>query len=148
MTMARQGRMFVGTDFAPSIAEIKGVLRDCLSHKQQKRIHYAVASDFLAREFVKAVTAVVYDDKDAQRVYRQSAEMYEKTANVDFDKAFFPDADEAQKFIESQGLKAKRIPLFQRPVALQCAKDFNIGQYQKLESLKNESFLWEITVGD
>lgn len=203
MTMARQGRMFVGTDFAPSIAEIKGVLRDCLSHKQQKRIHYAVAdaedlagtmraadwlegpacitmdglmmyltreeqatvlknmkailekhcgayvtSDFLAREFVKAATAVVYDDKDAQRVYRQSAEMYEKTANVDFDKAFFPDADEAQKFIDSQGLKAKRIPLFQRPVALQCAKDFNIGQYQKLESLKNESFLWEITVGD
>lgn len=203
IAMARQGRMFVGTDFAPSIAEIRTVLPDCLSHKQQKHIHYAVAdaedlagtmraadwlegpacitmdglmmyltreeqatvlknikailekhggayvtSDFLAREFVKAATAVVYDDKDAQRAYRQSAEMYEKTANVDFDKAFFADADEAQKFIESQGLKAKRIPLFQRPVALQCAKDFNIGQYQKLESLKNESFLWEITVGD
>ena len=107
-----------------------------------------VTSDFLAREFVKAATAVVYDDKDAQRVYRQSAKMYEKTAGVDFDKAFFADADEAQKFIESQGLKVKRIPLFQRPVALQSAKDFNFGQYQKLESLKNELFLWEITVGN
>ena len=201
--MARQGRMFVGTDFAPSIAEIRTVLPDCLSRKQQKRVHYAIAdakdqvgmmraadrlegpvcitmdglmmyltreeqatvlknikailekhggayvtSDFLAREFVKAATAVVYDDKDAQRVYRQSAEMYEKTAGVDFDKAFFADADEAQKFIESQGLKVKRIPLFQRPVALQSAKDFNFGQYQKLESLKNELFLWEITVGN
>ena len=203
IAMARQGRMFVGTDFAPSIAEIRTVLPDCLSRKQQKRVHYAIAdakdqvgmmraadrlegpvcitmdglmmyltreeqatvlknikailekhggayvtSDFLAREFVKAATAVVYDDKDAQRVYRQSAEMYEKTANVDFDKAFFADADEAQKFIESQGLKVKRIPLFQRPVALQSAKDFNFGQYQKLESLKNELFLWEITVGN
>lgn len=203
MTMARQGRMFVGTDFAPSIAEIRSVLPDCLSRKQQKRVHYAVAdatdqasmmraadrlegpvcltmdglmmyltqeeqatvlknikailekhggayitSDFSAREFVKAATAVVYDDKDAQRVYRQSAEMYEKTANVDFDKAFFADADEAQKFIESQGLKVRRIPLFQRPIALQSAKDFNIGQHQKLEGLKNELFLWEITVGD
>ncbi len=203
IAMARQGRIFVGTDFAPSIAEIRNVLPDCLSRKQQKRVHYAVAdaedqvgmmraadrlegpvcitmdglmmyltredqttvlknikailekhggayvtSDFLAREFVKAATAVVYDDKDAWRVYRQSAEMYEKTASVDFDKAFFPDADEAQKFIESQGLKVKRIPLFQRPVALQSAKDFNIGQYQKLESLKNELFLWEITVNN
>lgn len=203
IAMARQGRMFVGTDFAPSIAEIRTVLPDCLSRKQQKRVHYAIAdakdqvgmmraadrlegpvcitmdglmmyltreeqatvlknikailekhggayvtSDFLAREFVKAATAVVYDDKDAQRVYRQSAEMYEKTASVDFDKAFFADADEAQKFIESQGLKVKRIPLFQRPVALQSAKDFNFGQYQKLEILKNELFLWEITVGN
>ena len=35
--------MFVGTDFAPSIAEIRTVLPDCLSRKQQKRVHYAIA---------------------------------------------------------------------------------------------------------
>ena len=43
IAMARQGRMFVGTDFAPSIAEIRTVLPDCLSRKQQKRVHYAIA---------------------------------------------------------------------------------------------------------
>lgn len=169
IAMARQHRMFVGADFAPSIEEIKRALPDCLSLKQQKRLYYAVAdatdlpsmmraadklegcicltmdglmmyltkdeqatvlrnirailekhggafvtSDFSAREFVKAATDVVYDAADAQRIYRNSAEMYEKTASVDFDKAFFADADEAQRFIESQGLKVKAFQRFTR----------------------------------
>ena len=107
-----------------------------------------VTSDFSAREFVKASTNVIYDDKNAQEIYRRSAEIYEKTASADFDKAFFANAEEAQAFIESQGLKVKRIPLFKKPVTLHCAKGFNIEQYRKLETLKNETFLWEITLSD
>ena len=65
-----------------------------------------------------------------------------------FDKAFFTNDEEAQAFIESQGLKVKRIPLFKKPVTLHCAKGFNIEQYRKLETLKNEPFLWEITLSN
>ena len=201
IAMARQNRMFVGADFGPSVTEIKHVLPDCLSRKQQKRVRYIVAdatdrtsmmkaadkmngricitmdglmmyltreeqaavlqnirailenhggafvtSDFSAREFVKAAAEVVYHEADAQRIYRNSAEMYEKTASADFDKAFFPHADEAQRFIESQGLKVKRIPLFPKPCSIFCAKDLDIEQYQKLEGLKKAAFMWEITV--
>ena len=105
-----------------------------------------VTSDFSAREFVKASAMVVYDDTDAQRIYRNSAEMYEKTASADFDKAFFSNAEEAVQFIEAQGLKVKRIPLVQSPVSIYSAKAFDLEQYQKLNGLKNELFLWEITV--
>ena len=105
-----------------------------------------VTSDFSAREFVKASAMVVYDDTDAQRIYRNSAEMYEKTASADFDKAFFSNAEEAVQFIEAQGLKVKRIPLFQSPVSIYSGKAFDLEQYQKLNGLKNELFLWEITV--
>ena len=107
-----------------------------------------ITSDFSAREFVKASTNVVYDDKNAHEIYRHSAEMYEKTASADFDKAFFSNAGEAQAFIESQGLKVKRIPLVKKPVALHCAKAFNIEQYSKLETLKNKALLGEITLPD
>ena len=43
IAMARQNRMFVGADFGPSVTEIKHVLPDCLSRKQQKRVRYIVA---------------------------------------------------------------------------------------------------------
>ena len=168
IAVARQGRMFVGTDFAPSIAEIRTVLPDCLSRKQQKRVHYAIADAkdqvgmMRAADRLEGPVCITMDGlmmyltreeqatvlKNIKAILEKHGGAYEKTANVDFDKAFFADADEAQTFIESQGLKVKRIPLFQRPVALQSAKDFNFGQYQKLESLKNELFLWEITVGN
>lgn len=113
----------------------------------QKHGGVYVTSDFSARDFVKASSKVVYgDSSEEQRIYRESAEVYEKVAVADFDTAFFPDDESAIAFIEAQGLKVEKAPLFEQPVTLYSAKELNLEQYQRLQNLEQEKFLWVITV--
>lgn len=89
---------------------------------------------------------VVYGEKNAREVYRESAKVYEDIADADFDQKFFATDEEAQKFIEAQGLKVKQIPLFNEPITLYSEKGLNKLQLQRLADLKKAKILWLITI--
>ena len=105
-----------------------------------------VTSDFSARDFVMDASKVVYDEKNAREVYRESAKVYEEIAEADFDQKFFATDAEVQKFITAQGLKAQQIPLFSEPVKLYSEKGLNKVQLKRLDNLKKEKILWLITL--
>lgn len=107
-----------------------------------------VTVDFTARDCVMDASRVVYGEKDAHKVYLESAKVYEEIAEADFEKTFFPTTDEAQRFIEEQGLKVKRVPLFTSPIKLCSQKGLDKNQLSRLDALKSKDFLWVITLDE
>ena len=105
-----------------------------------------ITSDFSARDFVMGASKVVYGEKNAREVYRESAKVYEEIADADFDQKFFATDEEAKKFIAAQGLKVKQIPLFKESFKLYSEKGLNKLQLQRLDDLKKAKILWLITL--
>ena len=105
-----------------------------------------ITTDFSARDFVMDASKVVYGEKHAREVYRESAKVYEDIADADFDEKFFASDEEATKFITAQGLKVQRIPLFSQPITLYSEKGLNKQQLQRLDNMKNEKIVWLITI--
>jgi hypothetical protein len=89
---------------------------------------------------------VVYGEKNAREVYRESAKVYEEIADADFDQKFFATDEEIKKFIAAQGLKVKQIPLFKESFKLYSEKGLNKLQLQRLDDLKKAKILWLITL--
>lgn len=104
-----------------------------------------ITCDFSERDFVTQAAITLYGEKGASDLYRESAKVYESTAEADYNEDFFDNAESAQKFIEAQGLQAKRIPLFDKPVKLYSNRKLNKEQNTRLEQLKTKEFLWVIT---
>ena len=105
-----------------------------------------ITTDFSARDFVMGASKVVYGEKNAREVYKESAKVYEDIADADFDQKFFNSDEEVQKFIAAQGLKVKQIPLFSNPIQLYSERGLNTLQLQRLADLKKVKILWLITL--
>lgn len=128
-----------------------------LPHEQQARVlqnikailqkhgDCFITSDFSTRDFIIDTSKIVYGEKQANEVYRESAKFYEDIADADFDEKFFANDEEATKFIAAQGLKVQRIPLFSQPTTLYSEKGLNKQQLQRLDNMKNKRIVWLIT---
>lgn len=111
----------------------------------QKHGGCLVTADFVARDFITQAAVTMYGEKNADALYRESVQVYESVAEANFDKTFFTNAADAQRFIEKQGLHVKRIPLYDKPINLYSYRKLNKDQKERLEQMAKKDFLWVIT---
>ena len=106
-----------------------------------------VTSDFSLRDIVTETAAAVYGPQNSktEKIYRESAQVYESTAESDYAKSFFATSEEAEKFVVTQGLKMERVPFFSEPIKLRSTQKFNREQRERADALQKKDFLWVIT---
>ena len=105
-----------------------------------------ITYDFSARDTVKGASKVMYGDKEQEKIYKESAKVYESIAENNFDSAFFKDMAEAKAFVEAQGLKVELMPILAPGTTLYSEKELTVAQKERLNAWKNEKFMWVISV--
>ncbi|MCR5834188.1 MAG: hypothetical protein K6G55_06030 [Selenomonadaceae bacterium] len=104
-----------------------------------------ITSDFVQQKYFKDVAAALYGESEAEIIYKETKEMYEKVYGEKLNDDSLQDEDSAMKYLESHGLHAEKIPLFHEAPKLNVKSQLTPEQIERVNKVAAKNYLWVIT---
>lgn len=106
-----------------------------------------ITTDFAMKKYFTDTAAALYGNENAQTLYNETKEMYEKVLEDKVIDDHFTSEKQAINYLNSMGLKVEQVPLLPSDYSLHSYKNLTDEQMEKVKKLVGQKYLWVITAG-
>ena len=106
-----------------------------------------ITTDFAMKKYFNDTVAALYGNENAQTLYNETKEMYEKVLEDKVIDDHFTSDKQAVNYLNSMGLKVEKVPLLSADYSLYSRKNLTDEQMERVKKLVSQKYLWVITVG-
>ena len=106
-----------------------------------------ITTDFAMKKYFTDTAAALYGNENAQTLYNETKEMYEKVLEDKVIDDHFTSEKQAINYLNSMGLKVEQVPLLPSDYSLYSYKHLTDEQMERVKKLVSQKYLWVITVG-
>ena len=106
-----------------------------------------ITTDFAMKKYFTDTAAALYGNENAQTLYNETKEMYEKVLEDKVIDDQFTSEKQAINYLNSMGLKVEQVPLLPSDYSLYSYKHLTDEQMERVKKLVSQKYLWIITAG-
>ena len=104
-----------------------------------------ITSDFVQKEYFTDAAKALFGEENAPTLYAETKAMYEKVFADKINDNFLQNEQEAIAYLKAHGLKAEKVPLFNKTPNLYIMSKLTPAQRQNVNALAAKNYLWVIT---